>query len=116
MVAEVEPNDTVAKPQIISSLPASVAGSIASNTDLDHYSVTVAAGRTLTVTLTAGSASGFGLAVLSPAGQPLLVVPGAVGLARQVMIRNVGASAAVLVLKVSRTLGSIGAYKLALAY
>ena len=116
VVAEVEPNDTVAKPQIITSLPASVAGSIASNTDLDHYSVTVAAGRTLTVTLTAGSASGFGLAVLSPAGQPLLVVPGAVGLARQVMIRNVGASAAVLVLKVSRTLGSIGAYKLALAY
>ena len=116
MVAEVEPNDSVAKPQTISSLPASVNGSMASNTDLDHYSVTVASGKTLTVTLTAGSASGFGLAVLSPTGQSLLTVPGAVGLTRQVVISNSGASAALLVLKVSRSLGSIGSYKLAMAY
>ena len=116
VVAEVEPNDTVAKPQPISSLPASVNGSMASTTDLDHYSVTVAAGKTLTVTLTAGSASGFGLAVLSTAGQSLWVVPGAVGTTRQVMISNPGASAAALVLKVSRSIGSIGVYRLAMAY
>lgn len=116
VVAEVEPNDTVAKAQLISSLPASVSGSMASTTDLDLYSVKVAAGKTLTVTLTAGSTSGFGLAVLSPTGQALLVVPGAVGTARQVVISNPGASAAALVLKVSRSIGSIGAYKLVMVY
>jgi len=113
-VNEVEPNDTVAKAQAIASLPAAVSGTLASHGDVDHYKLTPAGGKTLTATLTAGASAGFGLSVLNAAGRPLLVVPGAAGRQIVVTVTNSGSAGAVLVLKVQRSTGLTGAYKLAL--
>lgn len=109
-------NDTVATAQVIAALPSTVAGAISSNTDLDHFKVSIAAGKKLTVTLTAGAASGFGIGVFTAAGQQLLLVPGVVGRTQQVAITNSGTGPAQLVVRVLRSTGATGAYKLAMAY
>jgi serine protease len=113
-VAETEPNDTLANAQVVGVLPATLSGAMGSNTDLDHIKGTVAAGKTLSATLVAGASSGFGLSVLSVAGQTLLIVPGVVGRQSQVLVTNTGSVAVQIVLRVSRSLGVIGSYKLAL--
>jgi len=97
-------------------LPSTVSGSISSNTDLDHYKVTIAGNKKLTVTLTAGATSGFGVGVFTPTGQQLLLMPGTVGATQQVAITNSGTAAAQLVIRVTRTAGAPGAYKLAMVY
>jgi hypothetical protein len=74
-----------------------------------------AVGKTLTATLSAGAGAGVGLALLNSTGQSLLVVPGAVGRSPQVRGSNLGSAAALLVFKVSRTIGTIGACKLTLS-
>jgi serine protease len=109
-------NDTVATAQVIAALPSTVSGSISSNTDLDHFKVSIAGGKKLTVTLTAGASSGFGIGVFTASGQQLLLVPGVLGRTQQVAITNSGTSAAQLVIRVMRTAGSPGAYKLAMLY
>ena len=109
-------NDTVATAQVISALPSTVSGSISSNTDLDHYKVTIGAGKKLTVTLTAGATSGFGVGVFTAAGVQLLLVPGSVGATPQVAITNGGTAAAQVVIRVMRSAGAAGAYKLAMVY
>ncbi|MDT7835236.1 S8 family serine peptidase [Aquabacterium sp. OR-4] len=111
---EVEPNNTLATAQVVASLPVNVSGSVASNSDLDHYRVTLAAGQSITATLTAGSNSGFGLAALSSSGQTIYSATGVVGRSQQVTIRNSGSSATTLVLRVLRSTGTTGAYALAL--
>ena len=113
-VNEVEPNDAFAKAQAIAVLPAALSGTVASHADVDHFKLTLAGGKTLTATLTAGASAGFGLSVLNAAGQSLLVVPGAAGRQIVVTVSNGGSAAAVLVLKVQRSTGLTGAYKLAL--
>ena len=113
-VNEVEPNDAFAKAQAIAVLPAALSGTVASHADVDHFKLTLAGGKTLTATLTAGASAGFGLSVLNAAGQSLLVVPGAAGRQILVTVSNGGSAAAVLVLKVQRSTGLTGAYKLAL--
>ena len=92
------------------------AGAISSNTDLDHYKVTIAAGKKLTVTLTAGASSGFGVGVFTAAGLPLLLLPGTVGTSPQVAISNGGTTAAQVVIRVMRSAGATGAYRLAMVY
>lgn len=114
-VAEVESNNTLATAQLLASWPAVVSGTLASTTDLDHFRLTITAGKTLTATLSAAASSGFGLAVYTASGQALLVMPGVLGAQQQLSIRNNGSAAAVLVLRVSRTAGAIGAYQLGLA-
>ena len=109
-------NDTVATAQVIAALPATVSGAISSNTDLDHFKISIAAGKKLTLTLTAGASSGFGIGVFTAAGQQLLLVPGVVGRTPQVAITNSGTGAAQLVIRVLRTAGAIGAYRLAMVY
>jgi len=115
-VAELEPNDTLAKAQVLAAVPAKVAGTIATTTDLDHFKVSVPAGKKLTATLSAGATSGFGLAVYNASGQALLVVPGVVGRQQQVVITNSGSTPVSLALRISRSSGATGAYQLGLAY
>ena len=113
-VNEVEPNDIFAKAQAITALPAAVSGTVASTADVDHYRLTLAGGKTLTATLTAGAGAGFGLSVLNASGKSLLVVPGVAGRQIVATVTNSGSAAAVLVLKVQRSTGLTGAYRLAL--
>ena len=54
---EAEPNDSVATAQVISVSSAAISGSISSNADNDYYRYSIPAGKTLKVTLSAGSAS-----------------------------------------------------------
>jgi serine protease len=113
-LAEVEGNDTIAKAQVVATLPTTVTGTVATNTDLDYYRATIAAGKKLVATLTEGSTSAFALGVFSTAGSQLLLLPGSTGGQSQVTVTNTGTSAVTVLLRVSRTSGALGAYKLAL--
>lgn len=113
-VNEVEPNNTLAAAQVIASTPVNVSGSMASTSDQDHFKVTIAGGKALTATLSAGATSGFGLAVLTTSGQTIYSVAGVAGRSIQVTISNGGSTAATVVLRVVRSTGAIGAYTLAL--
>ena len=114
-VAEVEPNETVAAAQKLAAWPTKVSGSIATNADLDHFRITLAGGQQVVATLTAGSASGFGLAVYYAAGQSIASLPGTVGATQKLTLKNTGTAALDLVFRVSRTAGSTGAYTLQFA-
>ena len=113
---EVVANDTIATAQVIATLPANVSGSISSNADLDHFKVSIAAGKKLTVTLTAGPSSGFGVGVFTTTGQQLILIPGVAGRTALVQITNSGGTAAQMVIRALRSTGAIGADKLSLAY
>ena len=114
-VAEVEPNHTQATAQRLSTLPARVTGALATAKDLDHYRLQVAPGRTLTAELSIGPAAGLGLNAYGPTGQLLMSVTGAVGQTRRLMIRNLGSTATAVVLRVLRSSGASGAYRLDLS-
>jgi serine protease len=115
-VKEAEPNNTLAAAQKISALPSVVSGAISVSTDSDYYQFAVAAGKTVNVTLTAGSASGFGLVVYLSNGRQLLTVPGVNGRQQKVALTNSGTTAATLVVRVLRSTGNNGAYSLAMSY
>ncbi|MEK8050757.1 S8 family serine peptidase [Ideonella sp. DXS22W] len=114
-VNEVEPNNTLAQAQAVASTPANVSGTLSTTSDLDHFKVAIPAGKSLTATLTAGSTSGFGLTLLNTSGQTIYSAPGVAGRTIQVTVSNSGATAATVVLRVLRSTGAAGAYKLALS-
>ncbi len=75
-VAESEPNDDYAKPQRIDRLPATVAGRLARNGDVDSYAVTLAAGQALVATVQAyvlGSPLDAVLRLVDASGRELAV-------------------------------------------
>lgn len=113
---EVEPNDTLAKAQKLATLPVVVSGSVASNTDLDHYQFSLPAGKKLVTTLTQGKSSAFSAALLNSAGQQLMVVSGPAGSTLTATVTNTGSTSAVLHWKISRASGSTGAYKINMTY
>ena len=116
VVNEVEPNNSVGAAQAIASLPATVNGSIGSNTDDDYFKLSIAAGKKLNVALTvASSSSGFGLGVYLTATQPLGQILASPGQTVTFTIGNSGATAVTVALRVSRSSGGTGAYKLNLA-
>ena len=96
------------------SLPVTVSGTISSNTDNDYFKVTVPAGKKMTSTLTAGSGSGFGLGVYLTSGQQLILVSGVVGRQQQIALTNAGTAPVTVVMRVMRSAGTTGAYKLSM--
>lgn len=75
-VAESEPNDEVAKAQRLDRLPATVAGRLARNGDVDSYAVTLEAGQALVADLQAhvlGSPVDAVLRLVDAAGRELAV-------------------------------------------
>ncbi|MBY0468401.1 MAG: S8 family serine peptidase [Burkholderiaceae bacterium] len=115
-VKEAEPNNTLAAAQKISALPSLVSGSLSNTTDTDFYQFAVAAGKTVNVTLTAGSTSGFGLAIYRSNGQQLLMVPGVNGRQQRVALTNGGTVPVTLMVRVLRSTGNAGSYSLAMSY
>ena len=107
-------NHTFASAQVIATLPSLVSAAIESNTASDYYKATVAPRSKLTATLTADAASGLGLGVYTASGKLLYTVPGVVGKSQQVTISNSGSTATSVVIRVFRSTGSPGAYKLLL--
>lgn len=114
-VKEAEPNNSIAAAQKITSLPSVVSGAIGSSVDTDYYQFSVAPGKKITLTLTAGATSGFGMGIYTSTGRQLLLAPGATGRQQRITVSNSGGSAALLVVRVLRTTGSGGNYQLALA-
>ncbi len=110
-----EPNNTVATAQKIAALPATVAGSLATTTDEDHFRVTVSAGKSLVAKLTTGSTSGFGIGVYTTSGQQLLLLTALQGQTSQVTLKNAGTTGIDVVVRVMRSVGSAGTYTLALS-
>lgn len=112
-VAEVENNNTLASAQRLAAVPVTVSAGLSATSDVDHFRVSVPAGRVLTVRLATGSASGFGLAALTAQGSTLLQRSATLGQTTQFSITNGGSAATELVLRVNRSTGSAGAYTLA---
>jgi serine protease len=100
--------------QTIAALPATVSGSISTTADTDYYKVTVPAGKRMLATLTAGSGSGFGMGIYLTSGQPLIVSSGVIGRQQQILVTNSGRTPVSLVVRVLRSSGTAGAYKLAM--
>lgn len=115
-VKEVEPNNTLATAQKIAALPSLVSGSISTTTDTDYYQISVAPGKTATLTLAAGATSGFGLGIYLSNGQQLLLVPGVNGRQQKVALTNAGTTAVPMMVRVLYSTGSAGAYALTMAY
>ena len=107
-------NDSIGTAQAVATLPVAIAGKISSNTDNDYFRVTVPAGKKMTSTLTAGSGSGFGLGVYLTNGQQLILVSGVIGRRQQIMLTNAGKTPVTVVMRVMRSAGTTGAYKLAM--
>ena len=99
--------------QAIATLPSTISGTISSDTDTDYYKVTVPAGKKMLATLTAGSGSGFGRGIYLSTGQQLILSSGVVGVQQQILVSNTGTAAVTLVVRVLRSAGTTGAYKLA---
>jgi hypothetical protein len=70
----------------------------------------------LTVTLTAGAASGFGLGVYTSTGQQLLMVRGVKGQQQRVALTNRGTAPSTLRVRVLRSTGNAGTYSLAISH
>lgn len=113
-VAERESNDTLAKAQVLPAFPLRVSGGLASTKDTDYFKVSLPAGATVTSTLSMGSKSAFGLYVYNSAGKLLASSTGTAGVSRQLAVRNAGAAALPLVLRVVRNSGVAGSYQVEL--
>ena len=107
-------NDSIGTAQAMATLPVTVSGTISSNTDNDYFKVTVPAGKKMTSTLTAGSGSGFGLGIYLTNGQQLILVSGVIGRQQQIALTNAGKTPVTVVMRVMRSAGTTGAYKLAM--
>ena len=88
---------------------------MASNTDIDFFSVSIAAGKTLNASLTQGSKAIFGLYAYTTAGKLVASATGSAGLTRNLHIINKGTAPISIVLRVSRSNGPIGSYSLSLS-
>jgi len=104
----------VGSAQAIATLPSTVSGTLSTTTDTDYFRVTVPAGKRMLTTLTAGSGSGFGMGIYLSTGQPLRLSSGVVGRQQQMLVTNSGRTAITLVVRVLRSAGTTGAYKLAM--
>ena len=107
-------NHTFASAQTVATLPALVSASIDSASTSDFYKVTVGGRAKLSVTLTPNATAGLGLGVYTSSGQLIFSMPGVVGQPRQLQITNQGSTATPVVIRVMRSTGSAGAYKLSL--
>lgn len=114
-VADIEPNNTVATAQRVSAVNATVAGTLSTTADQDHFRVTVAGGKSMVARLTTGTASGFGIGVYTTSGQQLILLTALQGQTSQATLRNSGSASMDVVVRVFRSVGSAGAYTLKLS-
>ncbi len=114
-VAEVENNNTRNRAQPVSVNPALVSGSIASSKDTDHYRVSLAAGATLTATLTPPASRNYDLYLYDAAGSLITRSTNGSGLVDSAAVANTGSAAATLFVRVVHVSGGSGAYTLGLS-
>lgn len=107
-VAEAENNNTRGSAQVISANPVLVNGTMASNNDLDWYRFSLAAGRTISATLTPNATSNYNLGLYNASGQLVTSSSNGTGLADTVSATNNGTTAATVYLRVNRVSGGTG--------
>lgn len=111
-IKEIEPNNTLATAQAVSTTSATtVAGALTAG-DLDHYRITVAAGKRILIAVTPASTTAAGLTVYHSTGQSLLSLAGAKGAVRQISVTNAGKATLTLVARVDLSSGAPGSYTL----
>ncbi|MEX8492437.1 S8 family peptidase, partial [Sphaerotilus sp.] len=109
-VAEVEPNDTFAAPQILAPAHAVVSGTMASAADNDYYGVSVAAGKTLSATLNMTvSTQNYQLYLYNPSGALVASSANAAGLPETVKVANTTTAAQLYRVRVAYAAGGTGA-------
>ncbi|GAB4036778.1 MAG: S8 family peptidase [Rubrivivax sp.] len=114
-VAEVESNNTRSSAQLVSVNPALVNGRIASTTDTDYYRVSLAAGRTLTSTLTPPASADYDLYIYNSSGTQVASSTNGTGAVDAVAVTNTGTSAATVYVRVRYDSGGAGNYTLGLS-
>ncbi len=110
---DVEPNDGVASAVKVTTLPATISGTLSSNSDNDYFIVSANPGKVLTVTLTPNAALGTALGLYLTDGRQLGLFAGAAGQAQRVQLSNSGTTAVSVAIRVLRSGGTAGAYQLA---
>ena len=108
-VNEVEPNNSRAASQLISTDNTTVNGTIGSNSDIDYYRMTLPAGGTLVTTLTPNASSDYDLCVYNSSGTLLDCSENAGSAVDTVTVTNTGTSAFVRYVRVVRWSGGTGA-------
>jgi serine protease len=108
-VAEVEPNESLATPQVITGTVVTVNASVASLSDLDHFKFTIGAGKTLVLTLQPGANSDLDLQVFNSAGTMVSQSNNGTGVADTVSLLNSGTAAITVVAKTVYYSGNVGA-------
>ncbi len=115
VASEVEPNESNATAQVLSSFPVKVAGTIATGTDLDNFKVVVAAGQTVTARLISNAASNYDLYLRNAAGATVKSSVRGTGMTDTVTWANTTGLSKEMYLRVKRvdgTTGTAGTYTL----
>jgi serine protease len=115
VVAEVESNNTRNTAQLISPNPATVNGRIASTSDTDYYRVSLAAGKTLTSTLTPPAGVDYDLYIYNASGTQITSSTNGAGLVDSAAVINNGASAVTVYVRVRYYSGGAANYTLGLS-
>ncbi len=114
-VAEVESNNTRGTAQLVSANPALVSGRIASTSDTDYYRVSLAAGKTLTSTLTPPTSADYDLYIYNSAGTQIASSTNGTGAVDSVAVINSGTASATVYIRVRYYSGGSGNYTLLLS-
>lgn len=110
-------NNSTSGAQVVSPNPASVTGSISSNSDTDYYRLSLGAGKTLTATLTMPTKANFDLELYASNGTSTTLLASsklATGTAEKIAYRNATAAAVDVFVRVLR-ISSTGNYTLGLS-
>ena len=106
---EVEPNNTRATSQVVATDNTTINGTMSSSSDTDYYRMTLAAGGTLTATLTPNASSDYDLFVYNSNGPLIGRSERGTGLVDTVTVTNTGSSAFVRYVRVVYWSGGTGA-------
>ena len=106
---EVEPNNTRATSQVVATDNTTINGTMSSSSDTDYYRMTLAAGGTLTATLTPNASSDYDLFVYNSNGVLIGRSERGTGLVDTVTVTNTGSSAFVRYVRVVYWSGGTGA-------
>ncbi len=105
---EVEPNNSTGTAQAVTK-GTTISGTLASSTDTDYFSVSVAAGTTLVSTLTPNASSDYDLYVYNSSGRQVGSSVKGTGLVDSVSVTNSGSAAATYYVRVRYYSGGTGA-------
>lgn len=115
VVAEVESNNTRNTAQVVTPNPALVNGRLSSNSDTDYFRVSLAAGKTLTSTLTPPANVDYDLYIYNANGTQIASSTKGVGQVDSAAVINNGGTAATVYVRVRYYSGGAANYTLRLA-